>query len=241
MSDEKTVGIKGAQAGAATSATSARTGWKTKAKKVLPWVAGALIATALLVWWTGGASTTDSATAGGGDSASIWWLALAVLAILGTLGRGGKGGKAGLAAAFCVVVFYVGQDIYYKSWYGPQAEAVKEAQYEREAAEEITDLDNDEENSTNINNDGTGKQIFVVSENEWSRPTRIVAGRCFIAWTSDPSKPRNRTQVSTLAAPNTWVEIGGAAGMKIAWVRHSSRGPGTTTIVQEIRKDGNCS
>ena len=173
MSDEKTTGITGSQAGAATAATSARTVLKTKAKKLIPWFGGALVVAVLLLWWTGG-STTSTTT--GDGNASIWWLALIILAILGALGRGGKGGKAGLAAAFCVIVFYVGQDIYEKVRFGPHRATVVAAQQQQEAAEEIAELEEEElskNGSLTKQPSWEGAQKGSLPVGVWSAPVMI--------------------------------------------------------------------
>ncbi len=94
---------------------------------------------------------------------------------------------------------------------------------------------------TAVVGDGTGRKIFQVTSTEFSTPTRVVSGRCFVAWVDKPGLPEHRTQVSTLDNPTDWKDIDGAAGMPIAWVRHGSKGPGATEVTEEIRRDGQCS
>ncbi len=88
---------------------------------------------------------------------------------------------------------------------------------------------------------GLTRQVFAVTETEWSTPTRVVNGICFKAWAQKFGSPREKVQVSTLENPTTWADLDGYAGMSIAWVRVGSRGPGPTEVIVELRPDGQCS
>jgi hypothetical protein len=86
----------------------------------------------------------------------------------------------------------------------------------------------------------SSRQVFAVTETEWSTPTRVVNGTCFKAWAEKFGSPREKVQVSTLENPTIWADLDGYAGMPIAWVRVGSRGPGPTEVIVEVRPDGQC-
>lgn len=87
------------------------------------------------------------------------------------------------------------------------------------------------------------RETFVIEGvNDWSTPTRVGSGYCFYALVEKFGLPGHKTQVSYVDQPSEddWVDITEKAEKPIRWVRHGSKGPGGTEVVQEIRPDGSC-